>query len=289
MSSINDLPPEMICELFKHLSPRDLVVCSMVNKRWQSLYSGIKLYRVAAIAKRFSDCLDNWSYPDRRIEDQELCPPELFHRLIDQPLLSNLKYLALCGLSSDFDLDKLSGLLTNNNQLLHLELNVAFSSQVNLHLKLPKLRILAFHSPNELCSLSVDCPELNVLLYHKPSFNRGLLEVKHPETIRKLDTNLNPNELALFKNIEYLVIQDCFLESVRNILSSLPRLKELHFNEGMSWVFRTRYSRNRVEELTLEEFLNDAKKRNGTDFQFRYGQEKRYLENRIRHRKSEHV
>ena len=33
-TSIEDLPPEMIFELFKYLHVEDLAICSMVNKRW---------------------------------------------------------------------------------------------------------------------------------------------------------------------------------------------------------------------------------------------------------------
>lgn len=42
-TTIEDLPPEMIRELFKRLNPKDLLACSMVHKRLSSLYSGFKV------------------------------------------------------------------------------------------------------------------------------------------------------------------------------------------------------------------------------------------------------
>ena len=38
-STIIDPPLEMICELFRYLGLKYLVTCSMVNKRWHSVYS----------------------------------------------------------------------------------------------------------------------------------------------------------------------------------------------------------------------------------------------------------
>ena len=92
-TSIDDLPSEMICELFKHLCPKDLVTCSMVNKRWHN-YAGFKVHRLVVANYRVDD---KWYHSDRKIEDQELCSSERFSRLANKPLLSNLKHLALCG------------------------------------------------------------------------------------------------------------------------------------------------------------------------------------------------
>ena len=56
----------------------------------------------------------------------------------------------------------------------------------------------------ELVVSSIDCPELNVLVYRETT-NASLLKVKHPETIRKLETSMFGPKLAPFKNVECLV------------------------------------------------------------------------------------
>ena len=277
MSSIEDLPPEMICKLFKLLNAKDLVICSMVNKFWRSIYSNFKLdglfVTTGNLNREFADNLGKWSYLDQPIEDQELCEFKVFRHLIDRPLLSNLKRLYLAGKWSDLKGDKLNGLLTGSNQLLQLELRISFSyHRGELHLKLPKLKVLAFHWINQYCSLSVDCPELNVLLYQEYA-GANLLTVKHPETIRKLETNMFGTKLARF-NVEYLInrdFTDLNLPTInRSTLVSLPKLKKLDHNERLSCLPQNMRSSPDLLKSRLREFLNDAKELKGKDFQFRF-------------------
>lgn len=276
MSAIDDLPPEMIWKLFGYLQPRDLIVCSMVCKLWRSLYSSYKIHRLAVMDSlgqfiyehgAVDYCnLIKWSYPDRRIEDQELCQLITFRRLVDQPLLSNLKHLALSGLW--FSLNGLSRVLTNS-QLVHLEFNIASLDDVELDLKLPKLQVLAFHYPNKHCSLSLDCPELRVLLYLEYR-DVNLLKVKHPETIWTLETNMFGEKLTPFKNVECLVAKR--VESIsKATLLSLPRLKELHCNESISSINNIFRGISIQDVLhNVREFLNNVRELKGADFQFQF-------------------
>ena len=149
ITSIEDLPPEMIGELFKCLQPRDLIMCSMVNKRWRSIYAGFKVHRLVASVDGGYD-LHKWYYSNWRIEEAERCSAAIFIPLVKKPLLSNLRHLALCGYKFKFDLNRLNRF----KQLVQLEISFGWFSKKKVNLKLPRLKVLAIHSYNERCPLS---------------------------------------------------------------------------------------------------------------------------------------
>ena len=68
----------------------------------------------------------------------------LFSFLMDNPLLSNLKYLALCAHNTRFDLNKLNRF----RDLLHLEIDIKFSHPKKF--SFPKLKVLAFHQDSQI-------------------------------------------------------------------------------------------------------------------------------------------
>ena len=152
-TSIDDLPPEMVSELFKHLCPKDLVACSMVNKCWHSIYSGFKVHRLVTTEDRDFYGITSWSYSDRKIEYRERCLPAMFGRLADRSLLSNLQHLALWGNLPQFDLNQLNRF----RQLVHLEIIGDLSAE-KLNLNLLRLGVLALYTFNWGCSLLIDCP-----------------------------------------------------------------------------------------------------------------------------------
>ena len=263
--SIDDLPPEMIDELFRHLHLKDLAACSLVNRRWHSIYAAFKLDRLI-VFERFQD-FSKWSYPRRRVRSVERCQPELFSRLVDQPLLSNLKHLALSGKHPEFDVDKLNRF----SQLVRLEIKEIRTSQKKVNLNLPKLLVLVVHSRNDRIFLSVDCPKLSLLVYEeKVNEVRTLLDVKHPETIKKLVTNISNLKLRQFRGAECLVTND-FKAISKATLLSLPKLKELHYNKEIPELFRAVEVGilDRVKRV-LEEFLNDVRALRGPSFKFRF-------------------
>ena len=267
---IDDLPLEMVNELFKYLPLKHLVTCSLVNKRWHSIYVAFKVHRLAATDEaRYDSFLIKWSHPDRTIQEEERCPLATFVRLAEQPLtehhlLSNLKCLALVGVL-EFDLNKLNKF----DRLVHLETRMPISSEVHLHL--PKLKVLVFYLRNMRCALSIDCPQLSVLAYGEPA-DRKLLKVKHPETIRKLQTSMLGSKLAPFKSVECLVTRNFDVIS-KATLQSLPALKELHYNESIENTFKAFTFEfeilNRIRR-TLEKFLEDVQVLKGSDFRFRF-------------------
>ena len=268
---IDDLPPEIISELFEYLYPKDLAACSLVNKRWHSIVAGFKMRRLAVCRENpYCDPMLRGIFAVRRPEDQQLCHPVLFKRLIDKPMLSNLKHLTLSwGMlrlrrSIEFDLSELNRF----QRLVHLEISIRWRLE-RVDLSLPRLNVLKFHKINERCPLSIDCPVLSVLVYEE-SANKSLLDVKQPETIRKLDTDMVGSKLVRFKNVECLVTRNFEVIS-RATLVSLPRLRELHFNEFITSSLGRRPVAGTLDERkrTVKEFVHDLKLR-GPDVRIRF-------------------
>ena len=250
----------MICELFKYLSLKDLLDCSRVNKRWRSIYAGFKVHTlVVPDYDDESDEIGKWIYFDRQFKEFELCPPELFSKLGDQPLLSNLKHLGLFRSSGQFALDRLQSF----TKLVHLEINTYYCEGALNH---PELGVLVFHHPISR-SLSIDCPKLRVLVYELYG-NSNLLDVKHPETIRELRTNLVGPDLALFKNVEFLV-PSRFEVISKSTLLALPMLKKLHYDESPFCRFQESREFDRMKQ-TLRAFLDDVRALRRSSFQFRF-------------------
>ena len=262
-ATIEDLPAEMINELFKHLPVKDLVASSQVNKLWHSIYADFRLDRLAAIHNP-SICYglsnEGWKF-----KQKELCRIEFLNRLADRPLLSNLKYLILYDSGNRFDINKLSRFF---KRLVHLEIG-GFLGENKLNLNLPKLKSLVVYKFFNNHLLSIDCPELNMLIYDRGEGN--LLEVKHPETIKKLEMNMVDQKLIRFENVESLATHK-FEAISRATLLSLPNLKELHYNANISslWNYGSRVGTlDRVKEA-LREFMGHIERLKGSDFKFMF-------------------
>ena len=249
----------MISKLFKHFGLKDLAACSLVNKRWNSIYEAFRLHRLVAFDNFKSYKLGRWIHPDRRMDDQELCPLKIFDRLVEKPLLSNLKHLALLDHATEFDTNKLNQL----GQLVHLEI----INGMPVNLCLPKLKVLVFRSARSK-PLSIDCPELNVLVYDEGS-NQSLLEIKNPETIKKLVTNMFGPKLARFKGVECLVTRE-FQEISKATLLSLPRLNELRCNEEIRWYLNESEGTIDGMKQALKGFLDDVELLRSADFKFTF-------------------
>ena len=264
-TTIEDLPLEMIRELFEYLPLKDLAACSMVNKRWHSIYATFKLHRLAVTGYDPYRYLVKWRGTNQPILEEEQCLWSMFNHLVEKPLLSNLKHLVLFGYEIRFDLNKLNRF----RQLVHLEVYISSSSR-KMHLNLPKLRVLKFNEPEFTCAVSLDCPELSALCYH--TVDDPNLHVKHPETIRKLETEMVDLDLAPFKNVECLVPWELEVISKATLLL-LPKLKELRYDMSIEGLVEHRLSYvSTVDELkqTFGEFMEEVKKLRGRDFRFTF-------------------
>ena len=263
-TSIEDLPPEMISELFGYLPPKDLVACSQVNKRWYSIYAAFKLQSLVTID---SEDFFRWYHSNQPIQEAEQCRRWMFVRLAKKPLLSNLKHLALCDSEFEFDFNDLNRF----EQLVHLEMATFPSICGKIHLNLPRLKVLAIHYWDRQCPLTIDAPELSTLLYGYEDAEP--LKVKHPETIRMLETNIDSGELGVFKGVKCLVTEE-FEKISKTILLTLPKLRELRYDQDIEEVFAKECLHgagtvNRVRKM-LSQFMDGAKKLRDNDFRFRF-------------------
>ena len=269
-TSIDDLPPEMISELFEYLPLKDLAACSLVNKRWHSIFVSFKLHGLAVFdCHPFSSAPRMWFNSKQPIRETQRCDPAMFRRLEEKPLLSNLKQLALYGWTLNFELNKLGHRFP---QLMHLQIKVNYLVE-NVNLNLPRLKVLALHFGDTSSPLSIDCPLLSTLSYNAWRGDANRLEVKHPETIRKLLMELVGQQLAPFKNIECLVTRQ-FETISKATLLSLSRLRELRYNVNIESAFWTEAhngagTADRLKRK-LSEFLDEAKKLRGGDFRFTF-------------------
>ena len=271
-ATIDDLPAEMIRELFKHLSLKDLTACSIVNKRWHSIYSDFRVDSLVVTYGSESELdFSKWYNSNRRLRDSRQCPHKMFIRLLNRPLLASLKHLSFCWyIPSEFDLN----VLNKFSQLVHLEIHSPdLRGKKVVNLSLPTLTVLVLLNYNEYCPVSLDCPLLKVLSYYEgysvPEEYR--LDVKHPETIWKLETNILSFKLTTFNRVECLVTET-FRIICRDTLLSLPSLRELQFNQRIDLVLCCDYtilfgSPDRLREL-LNEFLDDLQELKGPDFRF---------------------
>ena len=267
-TSIDDLPPEMISELFKHLDVKDLVACSLVNKRWHWVYAAFKLNRLAAIDyDRNGNVINKWYDSNRPIQKADRCSSAMFLRWAEKSLLSNLRQLALETHKFEFDLNKLNRF----QHLVHIEISIISSGEMTVNLNLPELKVLALHGWDDCHPLVIDCPLLNTLLYDGEGMT--LFEVKQPKTIRKLDIGMFGPHLTPFKNVECLVTKKWAAIS-KGTLLSLPRLRELRYIDNIEWVFEEESEHgvgtlDRVK-LRLSEFLGDLKQLRRRDFRFSF-------------------
>ena len=259
---IEDLPSEMIRELFEYLPPKHLAACSMVNRRWQSIYADFKLHRLVVTDHDYS--LNKWKDTNQPIREAERCSLAMFRRLAEKPLLSDLKYLVLDDYDPKSDLKKLNRF----RQLVHLEIYKIDFDKVNLNL--PRLKVLAFHHKNKKCALSIGCPELSTLAYKARHVR--LLDVKQPETIKSLETNLvDPEWLAQFKSVECLITKQ-FEAISKATLQSLESLRELRFNGDIENLTNRLFERVTIDQVkrTVSEFVDEAKRLGGSDFRFTF-------------------
>ena len=261
-ATIDDLSDDLIGKIFQHLfHPKYLAACSLVNKRWHSLCSDFKMAGLVVIgdsALRIGDCYSNLQLD----EDRDVCGPEWFERSLGRPLLANLKHLTLnIADTAEFDVDQLNCL----NELVHLEVNVGASDGTKMHLNLPKLNFLALRFFGESSPLSIDCPQLSALVLIFKQGKHVDTEVKHSETIKKLETDMLGVEFAPFREVEVLATRQ-MRTICRATLLALPKLKELHYKEDIKYAFDGCSAQQL--KLKLGQFMEEASELKGFDFRF---------------------
>ena len=107
---------------------------------------------------------------------------------------------------------------------------------------------------------------LRVLVYGEPEV-ANLLDVRHPETIRKLYTCMRGSKLSKYKNVECLVTNR-FDAICKDSLLSLPKLRELRYSETFERAFEAQHRSLKRLKQKLKELLDDAKERQNFRFIF---------------------
>lgn len=229
-----DLPPEILCKLFKHLRLSDLLKLKSVCKFWNQLISyNVKVARLLVDADL--EIAERWCHPNRPFAEPELCEPDLFVTHCKRPILSQLKCLKLDNRREYGNkLHCFPAIKLNCFRLLEqLEINYLPCEPVKL--TFPNLRILSLNWRNSKIDVELDCPKLSVLQYGERD-DKDLLRVKQPETIRVLQNEdtfcpMVGTKLIRFKNLEvikYRMRGPDFLD--RLTLQNLKQLKEIHYD-----------------------------------------------------------
>lgn len=230
--TIGGLPPEMILQIFRHLQLNDLVRIKRVCSLWNELIGTMKIERLFVSLNL--DAKERWYYSSRPCRTVEFCHPRLFIAQCKKPILSNLKYLKFntdiaiwnIGSSVDFDLNEVntfSGLV---------QLEMAFSCG-NLNLNLPNLEVLSLDPGNYLYEIHLNCRRLRVLSYGE-AYDKDLLRVEHPDSVRVLESQMYGARLARFRHLECLrrtSFQFGFLD-VTTMLK-LKKLKAFHYDHSI--------------------------------------------------------
>lgn len=229
--TIADLPGEIICEILKHLPPKELIEKALVCKLWNELIaSGIRLKRLTVDSCTCNSCKSKWLNSSRRIHLlREFCHENLFILLLHRPILSNLKY---CSVELS---DTLQGFKPNDinafSQLIHFEIEYwAEKPMDSVHWTLPNLETLKlsfFRGQKSFrIQVTVDCPKLKNLAGSFPKYNT--LNIKSPQTVTTLALNFKGLDLTKFKNVEVYRISTEYLKNVDDaLLKKLPNLQTL--------------------------------------------------------------
>lgn len=110
-ATIDDLPPEILCLIFKRLSLNDLVELKWTCRLWYDLIASLRIERLYVTES--ANGLENWYHSRRLCRESEYCDLKLF--LSEFESLSNLKYLKLSELFDQTSNQSIIGCLMSCN------------------------------------------------------------------------------------------------------------------------------------------------------------------------------
>lgn len=227
-NGINDLPSNLLIEIFKYLSLIDRVKLRPICKLWNELLPKVKTERLSV--DPFLYYKERWYHSNRPCRESELCDPDLFVVQFKKSALMGLKYLKLNyrltndhNKLKDFDLSQLNAF----TQLIQLDID--YYQAADLQLNLSNLQIFALRW-HKNCRLYLNTPKLEALRYNEPA-DSDLLSVERPESIRVLDTAMFGAKLARFPNLERLRYMHYDPRSIDSAtLLALDQLKEVYYD-----------------------------------------------------------
>lgn len=265
---------EILINVFKQLELLDLLKCRLVCRDWKNLVSKVMIEELVL------DC-----------GQIKLDEPIIFSKFINRTkwfkirtpyknVIKTKNNSSLDTLSSMFDLINLKRLRINSpidynafeignlNKFTNLEqLEIGYyNRQSSAQLYLPNLKTFYFRS-NSIGSLQVNSNTLEIL----SCTDLNQIKLKQPETIKYLEIDhFKENDLADFKNVEYLQIYSVNEPTKENILNSFPNLKRIRILPNYDQEFdyyknigdfvkqlliEKEYSRTNFPEIILESKL----------------------------------
>lgn len=267
-TTIHHLPPEMLCEIFKHLDLEELLKKRSVCKLWNSLIGSMKVERlnVDLTYRSHKDWGAAW-YETRRPQlERDICDPELLMALCKKPILSNIKYLKINDPPQvsfefmGFDFNDLNAF----QQLVQLDLR---TNDQHLTLNLPNLQIFSLMKSNDEYSLKLNCPKLRVLRYYEPRAANKLV-IENSDTIRSLDTSMFGAKLTRFKNVEILRCASPDPAFLDESIFKLKKLKTLHLNVPLARAANEYVPPSLFDMVKgLEEFMKAKQRANRSDLE----------------------
>ena len=254
-TTIDDLPDEILYELFKYLNLPDLINCRLTNKRWKSI-SDITRVRQLVVSDRIDEfkelCKDSITFSKFRFYTKLFKLKQhlrklhirctvysshiMFKRILDFDLSIFNEFIYL----RELDL-RLKNFLVNDQTSLNLHNLIRF--------KLELIEMFSFDSEVHLIA-----PRLEFL-----NCDLHLIDVHHPESIKQFSTNcdcddnpINFDKVKMMKNLEVLQFDDSSVDfSILNDLSDLPKLKELRISDQV-----TDQSSEQLFDLVISSFNN---------------------------------
>ena len=265
----NNLPDDILPIIFRYLDIANLLNCRLVSVTWRYFIDKIKItnlvltnLREMAYNKRFS-----WFLTNEQINYKNSYPnDELF--FYKAPLVKNmldsLKCLNYCKkfpYSDDYNIGYLNRFASTLEQL---NVGTVELRSTTIQLNLPNLIIFSICRIDGRydCRLVVDAPKLRYV------FCSDLIKqfvLVHHESVQHLEMNHYPYDLASFINLELLQINRwpelaTYKRSLVELVTSLPKLKELFINSRVTMTYKDDYNvgKDYLKEL-FGEILNQRR------------------------------
>ena len=221
MANLNNLPLELYQEIFEYHNLNDLANFKILNKRFNFIISKFRIKEL---------CFKNKYEKERsiwRLINKTVNHNYIVHRsksFILNESIFNFQYLKWLRINlvqkSSFSLCVIIEL----KQLEYLEINLKLKDKSSV-LALPNLKYLDLNVCREVNQfLKVNTPLLEALRF---SGQLHFIKFTHPLSIKQLHITYFNDELAIFKNLESIVLNNASLKLDTNLLSSFIDLKSI--------------------------------------------------------------
>lgn len=224
---MDDLPNEMLLDIFLRTPVDQILLCKQVCKRWLAVIDSMIHLSSLVIHDRYHyPILCRWFATNEFVYDQPYRissrPLEVLKFRPHQPMFSNLKrlhiYYRSVTINSINCLDRLEILEISNSTL---------KARKTIEISLPNLRVLNLDDiRTNLQDLVIDAPKLERFQYNT-YFPRTV--IKHPESIKEFYSNYFELFMLDLFNLEHVYLRR-FYEYSDQILLKLKHLKTFHFN-----------------------------------------------------------